>query len=241
MKAVKLLKIMTVALVLTAFLSAESITYVAKDKISVQGKANRNVRIEVFVNNRRVVEAQANERGEWVAYNIPLLPNARNDVYAVAIGADGVRSNTSTKLTVFSDTTVPHFYSVNLTPSTIKPGESTRITARTGENISSIKAVMPDNSTVELLQNLTGAAKDDWTAEWQSPRLISGGVYKIPLTAVNRAGTVGQNNQTELYVDAKLALIVTAPEEGALVYDNNLTVTGRAHRATICIFWTATI
>jgi hypothetical protein len=234
-KAAKLLKIMTVALILTALLAAESITYVAKDKISVQGKANRNVKIEVFVNNRKALESQTNDRGEWVAYNIPLQPNARNDVYAVAVSADGVRSNTSTKLTVFSDTTVPHFFNVRLTPNTIKPGESTRITARTGENVSSVKAVMPDNSTVELLQNLSGAVKDDWTAEWQSPRLISGGVYKIPLTAVNRAGTVGQNNQTELNIDAKLALVVTAPEEGALVYDNSLTVTGRAQNSSTVV------
>jgi hypothetical protein len=110
---------MATALFLTAFLTAESITYVAKDKISVQGKANRNVRIEVFVNNRKTVESRTNERGEWVAYNIPLQANTRNDIYAVAISEDGVRSNTSTKLTVFSDITVPHFYSINLNPNII--------------------------------------------------------------------------------------------------------------------------
>jgi hypothetical protein len=118
-KAAKLLKITAAMLILTALLIAESVTYVAKDRISVQGKANRNVKIEVFVNNRKVLESNANERGEWVAYNSPLQPNARNDIYAVAIGADGVRSNTSTKLTVFSDITVPHFYSINLNPNII--------------------------------------------------------------------------------------------------------------------------
>jgi hypothetical protein len=232
-KAAKLLlNIITTALVLAAVLFAESVTYVAKDKISVQGKANRNVKIEVFVNNRKVVESQTNERGEWVAYNIPLQTNARNDVYAVAISADGVRSNTSTKLTVFSDVTVPHFYSVQLNPNIIKPGESTRITAKAGENITSVKAVLPDNSTVELAQNFAGGAEGDWTAEWQSPKLITGGVYKIPLTAVNRAGTVGQSSQAELNIDAKLALSITSPEEGALIYDNSLTVTGRAQNSS---------
>jgi hypothetical protein len=231
-KVAKLLIIAT-ALVLTALVSAESVTYVAKDRISVQGKANRNVKIEIFVNNRKVMESQTNERGEWVGYNIPLQANARNDIYAVAISADGVRSNTSTKLTVFSDITVPHFYSINLNPSTIKPGESTRITARTGENITSVKAVMPDNSAVELVQSLAGGTAGDWTAEWVSPKLITGGVYKIPLTAVNRASTVGQNNQTELNIDAKLALSITAPEEGALIYDNSLTVTGRAQNSSV--------
>jgi archaellum component FlaF (FlaF/FlaG flagellin family) len=231
-KAARLLKITVTALALTALVFAESVTYVAKDRISVQGKANRNVKIEVFVNNRKAVESKTNERGEWVAYNIPLQANARNDIYAVAISADGVRSNTSTKLTVFSDITVPHFYNVNLSPNTIKPGESTRITARTGENITSVKAVMPDNSAVELLQNLAGGTEGDWTAEWRSPKLITGGVYKIPLTAVNRAGTVGQSSQAELNIDAKLALSITAPEEGALVYDNVLTVTGRAQNSS---------
>jgi hypothetical protein len=213
------------ACLLLAVLPADEVAYIARNSVSLHGKANRNVDIEVFVNNEKVAESRTNDYGEWVAYNVPLRANARNDLYAIAVGPDGGRSRTSTRLTIVVDTTVPQFASVELVPGSLKPEESVSIAVRTAQGVAGVSAVMPDNTTL----NLTGF-ENSWQGVWQTPRLISGGEHKILFTAVNRAGTTAQTER-EIFVDAAPGLLVASPEDGAVVYEETLAAKGLARNS----------
>ena len=172
----KKLKLLPLILVFAIAVAADQITYTAKEKISVQGKANSNVTIEVYVNVRKVAETRTNERGEWVAYNIPLALNTKNELYAVAVSEDGTRSKTSTKLTIVNDMTVPKVYSVRVEPQTVHPGDTVRIYAQAEDTVVSVRVIMPDNTSVAL--TAPQSADGHWTGAWKVPDKITGGAYK---------------------------------------------------------------
>ncbi|MDR2430828.1 MAG: S-layer homology domain-containing protein [Candidatus Margulisbacteria bacterium] len=213
-------------LFLSMALGAGPVTYTAKDRVSLQGKANRGVKIEIFVNNKKAAETHTNDRGEWTAYDVPLEVNAQNDVYAVSVGSDGRRSKTSTRLSIVVDTTAPQFTAVKLNPESVKPEDTVNISAQTGTNVSAVSVVLPDNATLEL-----SGGSGRWSGVWRAPRLISGGSYKVLFTAVNKLGTAGQT-QADLFVDAAASLLISAPQDGAVVYEEALNISGVARNST---------
>lgn len=223
----KILKKIFILSLLLTVLFAETITYTAKDKVSVQGKANRNVKIEVYVNDRKTVETQTDGNGDWVAYDVPLALNTRNNIYAIAVGDNGSRSKTSTRLTVVVDTTIPQFLSAELSPILARPNETIRITARTDQSAANVKVLLPDNT--ELV--LTAGAGNTWTGNWHVPQTISGGKHRVQFTAANRLGSTSQT-QVELTIDSQGNLTVSAPAEGEIVYVDTIQVTGVALNST---------
>ncbi|GBR75640.1 protein S-layer homology domain [Candidatus Termititenax persephonae] len=227
----KKLRFLPLILLLTLALTAEQITYTAKEKISLQGKANSNVLIEVYVNVKKVAETRTNDNGEWVAYNIPLNLNTKNELYAVAVSSDGMRSKTSTKLTIINDTTIPKIYSAVLEPPRAKPGDTVKIYAKVEDTVITARAIMPDNALVALLPPTNSNIDDNWTGEWKVPEKITGGTYKVLVGAANRVGTQAQNSEIDLLIDAKASVLVQAPLDGARIYDDTLVVSGVARNS----------
>jgi len=199
--------------------------YTNQNQIAVRGLANKNVKVDIFVNDKKVQTVFSNADGEWYAPDVPIKTAGLNKIYAMARNTEGTTSKLSAKLNVFLDQQPPKLYESEVAPQEVKPKDIVRISLRTDEDVESATVVMPDNSTLKL-EPLNNNGR--WGGEWQVPKLISGGEYTLLMILTDRAGNVTQKGSDEIIVDAMPSLVITQPKQREIVYDEMISVKGYA-------------
>lgn len=220
-------KILIIVSFLVSLLAAAEIDkYTNQDTIALRGLANKNVMVDIYVNEKKVKTVKSDENGEWLAADVPLKTEGFNNIYALARNEEGTKSKISAKLNVFFDQTPPAFYDIKVEPQEAKPGDLIKISLKSDEDTERITLVMPDNSLLRLRwQN------GFWQGEWRVPQIISGGAYALLITAEDKAANTAQQSFESLFIDALPSLAIVEPLDGAIVYRELIPVKGQARNS----------
>lgn len=220
-------KVTILLCLLTALLAATDIDkYTNQETIALRGLADKNVMVDIFVNNKKIKTVQSDAKGEWLAPEVPLKTEGLNNIYALARNAEGTKSKISAKLNVLFDQTPPVLSEIKVEPPEAKPGDLVKVSLKSDSDTERVTLVMPDNSLLRL-----SLQQGVWLGEWRVPQIISGGAYALLITAEDKATNTTQQSYESLLIDALPSLAIVEPLDGAIVYREIIPVKGQARNS----------
>ncbi|MBI5412852.1 Ig-like domain-containing protein [Candidatus Peregrinibacteria bacterium] len=161
--------------------------------LEVAGEASANARVRIFDNGQQVSEVQSNSSGRF-SYNTSLLTDGQHTFNAESNGVSSV------PVVVTIDSTPAQIEQVEITPMSLAPGETAKISLRSDVGLNSVQATIGD-----LIVDL-------------DPDFINPGVYRGTLTAPAQDGDYTVN----VIITDKVGNVSPATEVGKIRVDASL-------------------
>lgn len=161
--------------------------------LEVAGEASANARVKIFDNGQQVAEVSANSSGRF-SHNTSLLADGQHTFHAESTGASSV------PVVVTIDSTPAQIEQVEITKTSLAPGETTKISLRSDVGLNSIQATLED-----LIVDL-------------EPDFINPGVYRGTLTAPVQDGEYAIN----VIITDRVGNVSPATEIGKIRVDASL-------------------
>ncbi|GBR72601.1 hypothetical protein NO1_0108 [Candidatus Termititenax aidoneus] len=185
---------------------------------AVNGTAEPNADITVYVNERLRKTVKADAGGIWNADNI-YLDDGQNSVYAVAKYEQFVESEPSNVVTLYTDQIKPM-----ISTTIARSGDAITIRVSVNKEVETVLTRLPDGSQITLLEDESG----DWLGSWN----IAPEYYNSAIT-LRTVAVDGFGNRSDVAEDVYSARFVTAPRDRTITPRSSINVRGVAKEGTV--------
>lgn len=178
----------------------------------VQGTAEPDSEVTVYVNNRLRKVIKAEPAGVWQARGL-YLDEGENEIYVNSQYEQYVISQQSNSIKVFCDSLQP-----KLTTEVFRDGDTIVINALLNKEVKAVASRLPDDKKILLKFN---AEKNLWEGRWQVPPEMSDKYLTISTMAVDNNG-----NKSEIVEDNVSTRIVEYPKDKTIILSDSVAVRG---------------
>lgn len=186
---------------------------ISANTVSLQGTAEPDAEITIFVNNkvRKIVRAEA--AGVWQAKDV-YLDDGRNDLYCTAQVNNFVISDPSDIFTVNTDQKP-----VSIKTTVFKQLGSIVVQVKANKAVRAVVSKFPDNSRISLQFDPQSGL---WSGDWSVPPAYSNTYVKVQTIAVDFSG-----NRSEIIDDYVSTKIINYPNDRTITTQKYITVKGQ--------------
>jgi hypothetical protein len=185
---------------------------------AVNGTAEPEADVTVYVNKQMRKTVKANAGGIWNATNV-YLNDGQNDIYAVAKYEQFVESEQSNVVTLYTDQVKPV-----ISTTIARNGDAMAIRVSVNKEVETVLTRLPDGSQITLLEDENG----DWLGSWK----IAPEYYNATLT-LRTVAIDGFGNSSDTVEDVYSARFVTAPRDKTITSRKTISVRGIARQDTV--------
>jgi hypothetical protein len=185
---------------------------------AVNGTAEPDADVTVYVNERLRKTVKADSSGIWNATNI-YLDDGQNNIYAVAKYEQFVESEQSNMVTLYTDQVQPV-----ISTTIARSGDVILIRVSVNKEVETVLTRLPDGSQITLSEDEGG----DWLGSWS----IAPEYYNSAIT-LRTVAIDGFGNRSDVAEDVYSARFVTAPRDRTITARSAINVRGVAKQGTV--------
>jgi hypothetical protein len=185
---------------------------------AVNGTAEPNADVTVYVNKQMRKTVKADASGIWNAASV-YLDDGQNDVYAVAKYEQFVESDQSNTVTLYTDQVKPV-----ISTTIARSGDSISIRVSVNKEVETVLTRLSDGVQITLHKDESG----DWLGSWR----IEPEYYNAAIT-LRTVAVDGFGNRSDVAEDVYSAKFVTAPRDKTITSRQTLSVRGVAKQGTV--------
>lgn len=185
---------------------------VSSNSFNLQGTADPESDVSIYINNRLRKSVKATASGVWQSPGI-FLDEGENTIYVQAQYEQYVKSEQSNSIKAYCDSTKP-----GLTTEVFRDGDMVVIKAMVNKDVKAVASKMPDDKKILLKYN-----EDEkvWEGRWPIPADYIDQYLLISTMAVDNNGT-----KSEIIEDTVSTRIIEYPKDKTIVLNDSVMIKG---------------